>query len=321
MGRLFQLAVMAGVALAVPTSPLVLAQIQKAAAPAQKEAEAKVADEAAVRVRKAVVVDRIVVEKAVAQGANANVEPQVRQFINQFRPAMRSEYYFLKSICAPTPEQRVVMAREGEKAVRSAATTYAEAQRRPAQVRNGRAIYPDPRRLIEDEMARAARDFLTPDQAARYAAESEKRTADRRRAAARNIVAKLDQDLILSPEQRTKIAESMLSQWDESWCQSLETLLYGDQYYPRLPDSVVVPHLDETQALVWHGSHPNQNNFFGFVGNMMPQEDPREDRELIEARLATERSQPMLPGHRPGIPNVVVQPVAPAPPAVKAAPK
>jgi hypothetical protein len=340
MRRLFQLTVMVGVALAVPASPIVLAQIQKAAAPAQKEApvgtttvtvEVKklVEPQAPVKAAKAKAQGLVEVTKTTAvvkaMGAgDPNLEPQVRQFIQQFRPAMRAEYYFLKSICAPTPEQRVALARDGEKAVRNAARAFAEAQRRPAQVRNGRAIYPDPRRLIEEEMGRAARDHLTPDQAARYVAESEKRAADRHRAAARNIVAKLDGDLVLNPEQRDKIAESILAQWDESWCQSLETLLYGDQYYPRLPDSIVVPHLDEAQARIWRGNAPNQNYFFGFVGNMMPQEDPREDKELIDARLATERDQPPL---APVVRRGMAVP-APAPPAaavkmevqVKAAP-
>lgn len=325
MKRLSQLAVLVAVATAVPASPLVLAQIQKAAAPAAAQkvevnVEKVVEPRPAVQVRKAIAADEVVVLKQAVPVA-ANLEPQVRQFMQQFRPAMRSEYYFLRGICSLTPEQRKLVAIEGEKALRAASRTFAEAQMRPAQVRNGRVIYPDPRRLIEEEMARLVRPHLTPDQASRYAAESERRTADRRRAAVHNFIAKLDADLVLSPAQREALAQSITSHWDESWCQSLETLLYGDQYYPRLPDDVIVPHLDEKQKDVWRGTRTNQNYFFGFVGNMMPQEDAQDDRDLIEARQAAEREMPMLPGRQlPGVKPIVVAPVAPAPPAARPAP-
>ncbi len=335
MRRLFQLAIMLAVASAVPASPIVLAEIQKAAAPAQKEkvettvtvevkqgVAAKVVEKKAVKVeKKPQPAEEVAILKAMDNDVDPNQEPQVRQFMQQFRPAMRSEYYFLRTVCAPTPEQRKLIAREGEKALREASKAFVEAQSRPMQVRNGRAVYPDPRKLIEGAMARAVGPHLSADQAARYAAEAEKRAADRRRAAARNIVAKLDQDLVLNADQRTRIGEAMLAQWDDSWCQSLETLLYGDQYYPRLPDNVVVGYLDAKQMEVWHGNQPNQNYFFGFVGNMMPQEDPQDDKELIEARVAAERAQPMLPGRRNGIPNVLV-PAAPAVPgAAKVVPR
>ena len=53
--------------------------------------------------KKAVVQDRVVIRQA---GAQANVEPQVRQFIQQFRPAMRAEYYFIRNVCVPTDWNR-----------------------------------------------------------------------------------------------------------------------------------------------------------------------------------------------------------------------
>jgi hypothetical protein len=353
MRRLFQLAVMVAVASAVPASPLLLAQVQKAEAPAQKPGgttttvvetkqilgERKVVEKAAVKVEAnvlpkgamikvakpgAVNANEIVVRQVIGQPAN--MEPQVRQFTQQFRPGMRAEYYFIRTICAPTAEQRKAIAREGENALRAAAKTYAEVQGRPVQFRNGRATYPDPRRLIEEGMAKAVRPILTPEQAARYQAESEKRTADRRQAVITTLVAKLDQDLLLNPQQREKIAAAMAEHWDDGWCQSLETLLYGDQFFPRLPDNVIVPHLDPKQRDIWHGSRSNQSFFFGFVGNMLPEEDPQEDKELIAARLEAEKDNPppnAANAAAKAIRRVMVAPAAPAAPApaaVKVAP-
>jgi hypothetical protein len=298
MNRLVPLTVTLGVALAVPASPIVLAQVQKAAAPAQKTAETttvevKAADGKVVEKRVTVKIQAkaVAVPAAPMVPGAANLEPQVRQFVQQFRPAMRAEYYFVRTACAPTPDQRAAIAREGEKALREVAKSYAEVQMRPVQIRNGRAVYPDPRRMIEEAMVKAVKPLLAPEQAARYQSELDKRAAGRREAAARNIVAKVDQDLLLGPDQREKITEAVLARWDDSWCQSLETLLYGDQFYPRLPDDVVSPHLDERQRRIWRGSQQNQSFFFGFVGNMLPNEDADDDKELIEARKAAEKEQ------------------------------
>jgi hypothetical protein len=332
MRRFFQLAIMVSVASALPASPLLLAQVQKADAPAPKpggqtkvevqvlpkKAMIKLANPAVV---KEAAVKQVIVRQAVA--GPANLEPQVRQFTQQFRPAMRAEYYFIRTVCAPTAEQRKLIARDGEKALREASKAYAEVQGRPVQFRNGRASYPDPRRLIEEGMAKAVKPILTPEQAARYQAEIEKRTADRREAVIRTLVAKLDQDLLLNPQQREKIAAAMAEHWDDGWCQSLETLLYGDQFFPRLPDEVVVPHLDPKQRDIWHGQRSNQSFFFGFVGNMLPEEDPQEDRELVEARVEAEKDNP--PANPPNaimgrVRSVPAIKVAPAAPAVKVAP-
>ena len=75
----------------------------------------------------------------------------------------------------------------------------------------------------------------------------------------------------------------------------------------------MVGYLDEKQTKVWNGNQPNQNYFFGFVGNMMPQEDSQDDKELIEARMAAEKALRVLPARRNGNPNVL-EPVAPAVP-------
>ncbi|HEY2156246.1 MAG TPA: hypothetical protein VGH33_11490 [Isosphaeraceae bacterium] len=345
MRRLFQIAVMLGVASAVPMSPLLLAQVQKADAPAQQKevgerkanfGEEKVVEKAAITVKvralpkdamikvanPAVAKDAAVKEVIVRQAVpvQGNMEPQVRQFTQQFRPAMRAEYYFIRTVCAPTAEQRRLIARDGEKALREASKAYAEVQGRPVQFRNGRATYPDPRRLLEDGMAKAVKPILTPDQAAKYQAESEKRTADRRQAVITTLVAKLDQDLILSPEQREKIAAAMAEHWDDSWCQSLETLLYGDQFFPRLPDNVVVPSLDPKQRDIWHGQRSNQSFFFGFVGNMLPEEDPQEDKELIAARVEAERENPPPNAVKAAIRRVIGAPAGAMPAAKVAAP-
>ena len=79
----------------------------------------------------------------------------------------------------------------------------------------------DPRRLIEEGLVQALKSQLPAEQAARYQEELTKRAASRKRLALRNLVARLDHDLVLSPDQRDKISESLAAHWDDSWGQSL----------------------------------------------------------------------------------------------------
>ena len=99
MKRSIQLAVMLAVAFAIPASPIVLARVRGAAAPAQKdgfaikgtvttvvvqkEAPAKVVQKAGVAVEKKIVqpAEEAAILKAMDGEADPNVEPQVRQFM------------------------------------------------------------------------------------------------------------------------------------------------------------------------------------------------------------------------------------------------
>ena len=53
----------------------------------------------------------------------------------------------------------------------------------------------------------------------------EKRTASRKQVVIDNLVAKLDQDLVLTSEQREKLVEALSANWKDSWGQSLEMLM------------------------------------------------------------------------------------------------
>ena len=214
---------------------------------------------------------------------------QAQQFTQQFRPILRAEYHVVRIVCELTPEQRKVIARAAEQVLRDAARTYVETMRRPMTM--AQRLSHDPRRLILEGLAAVVKAQLPPEQAARYQEELAKRNAGRKQTAVRNLVARLDHDLILSPEQRKTISESLSSHWDDSWGQSLETFMYN-AYLPPIPDQYVAPSLSETQRRIWR-STPKVQGFFGqmaMAGGMI-QEDPAEDEELKEARLAASKDE------------------------------
>ncbi len=216
-----------------------------------------------------------------------NQDGQVQQMMMQVRPILRAEFHVIRVACRPTPEQRKTIARAAEQMLRDATKKYVESMRRPMNV--AQRVANDPRKLIEDGMVQALKSQLSAEQVARYEEELTKRAAGRKRLALRNLVARLDHDLVLSPEQRDKLSESLSAHWDDSWGQSLEMFMYDNNALPPISDQYVTPILNESQKRIWRSTQRYQTFWggFGVIGGIMDN-DPLEDEELREARLAAE---------------------------------
>ena len=126
---------------------------------------------------------------------------------------------------------------------------------------------PNPQRIIRESIAKVLQDTLTPEQMAKYKAEATQRAALRKRAAIRCVVARLDGTLCLTAEQRDKIAQSITAGWQDKWEQWLAMSVYGDQYFPLVPDQHVVTHLDADQKSVWSGLQKVDFGYYGGGGN------------------------------------------------------
>jgi hypothetical protein len=220
-----------------------------------------------------------------------NNDGQVRQYAQQFRPILRAEYHIVRVVCRLTPEQRKEIARAGEQSLRVAASKYVDMMRRPMTAAQRAAL--DPRRQIRESLADAVKARLSAELAGRLQDEIAKRDASRKQLAVRNLVARLDHDLVLSPDQRDKVAESLSSHWDDSWGQSLEMFMYNYQFLPQIPDQYVAPLLNDSQKKVWRSTQKIQTFWggFGMMGGVMV-DDPLEDDELREARLEAAKNDP-----------------------------
>jgi hypothetical protein len=316
-----------GVAVATVTSALALEGLadsgagQQAAAPgsttvvtkveAVKTEPARKAGEPPVRVLKAEPAPRAVVRKksvpvepkkaevfVMAAPLAVNVDGQVQQYMQQFRPILRAEYHIVRVVCRLTPDQRKEIARAGEQTVRDSAKKYVEMMRRPMTAAQRAAL--DPRRQIREGLAKAVKSRLSPELAAQLQDEIARRDVARKQLAVRNLVARLDRDLVLSPDQRGKVAESLSSHWEDSWCQSLEMFMYDYQFLPPIPDQYVAPFLNDAQKKIWRGIQKVQSYFggFGMMGGIMV-DDPLEDDELRLARQEAARNDPK-PGPNQG---------------------
>ncbi len=217
----------------------------------------------------------------------------------QFRPILRAEYHIVRVVCRPTAEQRNEIARAGEQTLREAAKKYVDMMRRPMTAAQRAAL--DPRTQIRAGLNKAVKTKLSPDLAARLDAEIAKREASRKQLSVRNLVARLDRDLVLSPDQRTKVAESLSAHWEDSWCQSLEMFMYDYQFLPPIPDQYVAPILNDPQKKIWRSTQKVGAFWggFGMMNGVMP-EDPLEDDELRQARKEADEKDPNPAPNQPG---------------------
>src|SRR5208283_94517 len=213
MSRLRDLLVLIGVACAVSGSSFVLGQAQDVALPpppavapprpAEKKKEEPAKADAAKKQGRgeakpaakanAAVMKGVVVHPVVGQPAAAALDAQAALYVQQFRPMFRAEYYFIRNTCGLNTDQRKQLARLGETAVKAAARQFVEAQQnRMRGVRRSGTDYPDPRKLVEQELTRVMSSTLSHDQESRYKAEMEKRAASRKQVVIDNLVAKHD---------------------------------------------------------------------------------------------------------------------------------
>lgn len=203
-------------------------------------------------------------EKLDLTAVDAQVQQWIPQFTQQYRPILMTELNFIRQMCDLKPEQRPKIKAVGEASVKEAVRRLAEQQGRAVRGVNfveREAAPADPRRFILDAVAKALKETLTEEQMAKYSDESAKRTALRKRAAMQSAMALLDDNLCLTGEQRDKIIESVSAKWQTEWESWLMLSRSGGQYFPTIPDDLIVPHLNVEQKSVWSGF---QKVNFGF---------------------------------------------------------
>ena len=216
----------------------------------------------------AVVAGEMAIDVLDGDAVAAGGDPFEQQFRQQFRQLSKGELNFVRAVCQPDAEQSKKIKAAGDLGMKTAVKQFAEVQKKMQQgIRAGQEPqWPDPRKIISDALLKSVKESLSADQAKRYEAELEKRSAARKRAALLNLVAKLDKDLVLTADQRGKLSEALSTNWKDEWGQQIEVFMYGDTYMPVLPDAQVVPILTEKQKQIWTAIPKNQNQIWGWAG-------------------------------------------------------
>ncbi len=225
---------------------------------------------------------------AVAAGAPIAADPLEQQFAPQVQLVVNSELHFMRKVCQPTAKQYESLKLVGDRAAKNTVRKIAQVQKKMQQgVQPGQQIeWPDPRSVVSELLVKEIAATLSVKQAEQYQLELAKRADARKRVALLNLVAKIDKDLLLTGEQRTKLSESLTTNWKSAWVQQLEVFVYGDQFTPILPDEHVLPFLNEKQKTIWKSAPKNQNQFWGWMGfGFMQGVAIEEDGVIIEEKV------------------------------------
>ena len=198
---------------------------------------------------------------------DAQNDALTKQFLVQFRPLLTEELGFVRLVCSDlSKEQRPKIKAAGEASLKQAAKEMGQFQNRQNQgIAIQARIQPEPRKMIREAVDKALRETLTSEQMQRFSLEATARKEQRKRAAILCVVSRLDGCLSLNADQREKIVDSISSHWEDKWEQWLMINVYGDQYFPDMPEKYVGPFLNPDQKSVWNGLQ--KINLGGWWGN------------------------------------------------------
>ena len=195
----------------------------------------------------------------------ANVANIEKQFLPQFKPLLTAELSFINRVCALNLEQRKQIHAVSEKCIKTAVRKYAMAQNGLMRNGFGRRLrtMPDPSELLHQALGKTLERILQPAQQAAYHDELAKRRAYRQQVAIENVVAIIDERLVLTIDQRKQLLDSLTKNWKAGWVQSAEMLMNSNQYLPSIPDAFVTSALNDTQKKVWRAAQKQGFSMWG----------------------------------------------------------
>lgn len=243
---------LAAVALAAPTSaddkPAERAAA-KPAKPPRREDVGVAVDGFAAPINR-ILAGKIVVRKPVEADPNAAI---TLQYAAQLRPLLIAELNNVRQNCDLSVEQRGRVRAAAEAELLVVARSMFRQQQPQIRIGGVNAAVSEPRKRIRDAIDAALAETLAEEPLKTYRAESARRSEFRRRAAINYVVARLDRTLYLTPEQRQEVTRSLTDNWQDSWESWPLMQVYGDQYFPVVPDQYIIRPLKPDQVSVWRG--------------------------------------------------------------------
>ena len=205
-----------------------------------------------------------------AQGNDAQLDELKLQLDKPLQMLMNAELHFVEKVCALSQEQRKPVKQAGKRCLEEATVEFAKLLQAPPNMVLGgldpQSALSDPRKKLQQRLERRLKDVLEPDQLAHYQAELQSRNMFRRQGQVLLLVARLDSALTLNAEQRSQLTDSLTTKWKEAWEQQPQFWQFNEQYFPQIPDEVVIPHLNEKQKAIWRGLQKIGRVFFGRNG-------------------------------------------------------
>ena len=223
-----------------------------------------------------------------------------------FDQIIKTELHFIRLVCQPTRQQYDALAADG-KLIRT------KVLKKFAMVQQGmnRGIHSpsdnDTRKPVSEGLLQSAKRHLSPDQVGKYESELAERNAAHKDVAVLVTAAKLDERLVLNTEQRSQITRVLGENWNKSWG-SVQTMMYGSQYFPNIPDQKITPLLTARQKTVLRTINQQNGVFFGFnvgmnQGIVIPDETWEDEEGENEAASTTNDESAEQPNKPDGASN------------------
>lgn len=205
-----------------------------------------------------------------AEVDQSELDQNIESAFEEIRPRIKAQMLFLRKTANLTDEQFQVISECGEHEVTMALRRYFLRTMQPVfenQVVDERgevclisvtAASMSLPVLIHETLVTFAKSQITDSQLQQYEIELAARQAHRKRVTILNVVARLDADLLLLPEQRVQFTKLMESEWQDSWGESLSALMPDTDFVPALPDANVLAILKDYQQAIWKTKNYNR---------------------------------------------------------------
>jgi hypothetical protein len=197
------------------------------------------------------------INKAIERRLVAKADPVVTQVEQEYRPyferMVKGEIAFMRRACDMDPAQRTAVTKASQELMPDMLRQCAVAEAQIMQGRVASRSTSGASDVFQQRLVEIAGKSLRPEQVARYRRELELRSASRKRAVVDYMVARADQTLALSAEQREKLAAALTKNYSDGWEKALSIWMNNVQYMPSIPDTHILPLLSEEQKTVWRG--------------------------------------------------------------------
>jgi hypothetical protein len=219
-------------------------------------------------------------------------DAQMQQFRAQFEPMLRVELSLINRVCKPAPDERRALIAKCNAWLDTFIRDYAKKGGQPnvdgAWFGGPMANMQNPRESFAEALKPVVQKELSDEKYEQYEDECRQRAEFEefeKSVAVENLVAKMDGELMLSPEQREKLTDSLSSHWQKSWAPQLEMFAFGMDIWPNVPDQWVRPHLTAAQQVAWSRLNKQSGQmffggqFFGMAGQVIDDIDLDEGRD------------------------------------------
>jgi len=200
------------------------------------------------------------VEGGEAAGVDPNIGNLERQLGARFQTMLQLEIAFAKRVCGLNQAQSELLAAAAKDSLKKVVKEAVDQQKLALQGRGGGMVSPQKR--FQAEVAALVKAKLTREQTTRYEQELAKRAEYHKQAAVANLIVMMDDELLLTAEQRSKLTESLSSNWQEQWVRQLEVLVYGSQFFPKIPTKFILPYLRPAQQSAWQNVGQGDRQIF-----------------------------------------------------------